>query len=274
MVNFIRLIGLMFIITLISCNTNSKQGADYFRDKDYEQALFHFDLAYKLYPNDVYLIYNLARTHEELENFDDAIKYFNLYLEKSTDKLPGFLGRGRCYFGKGYLEGAEIDFTNAIRLDQGSFDAFYMRGRTRVKMRKFSRGISDLSNALSIDEEHVRSYYYRGIAFAGVGQFSSAIDDLSFVIEEEPEILQAYYNRAFCHEQLRNLPKAIEDYSTALEQNPGYTNALLKRGICYLNLGVRQPACEDFTSLSELKDKRADSYLRRFCRKIKQLSRS
>ena len=147
------------LILIVGCQSNAEKGAELFRNQDYEEALFQFQQANELYPNDVTIIYNIGRTLEELERFDEAIVFFNIYLNKSTEKLSGYLGRGRCFFEKDYLEGAEIDFTNAIRLDQGSFDAFYMRGRTRIKMNYHTRGISDLNNALAINKDHVRSHY-------------------------------------------------------------------------------------------------------------------
>ena len=191
-----------------------------------------------------------------------------MYLEKSPEKLSGFLGRGRCYFGKKYMQGAEIDFTNALREDKGNFEAHYLRGMTRVKRRNFVHGLSDLNKALAIDSTHVRSHYYRGIARAASGMIYTAIRDFDFVIANEPEIIEAFYNRAFCYERRFDFYRAIQDYTSAIDRRPGYANALMRRGVIYLFTGQEEAACRDFMLLNKLKDERGPILMKKYCPNI------
>jgi tetratricopeptide (TPR) repeat protein len=253
------------LIMQTGCMSDVDKGAASFRAGDYEMALVHYEQAQQFYPNDVSILYNLARTHEELDNYPEAISFYNLYLDKSSDKLPGFLGRGRCYFQEDYLEGAEIDFTNALRIEKNSLDAYYMRGRTRIMMRHISDGLSDLDRALQMDQEHVRAHYYRGIGYAAIGSYNAARKDFDFVIMEEPEIVEAFYNRAFCFEQSFDLVNAIEDYTRALELRSDYANALAKRGVLYLRTSKKESACQDFMMLQELNDRRGAILVRKYC---------
>lgn len=248
-----------------SCETHAESGANSFRAEDYNTALFHFDQAYKMSPNDLSIIYNLARTHEELENYEDAILFYNKYLYSSLEPFPGYLGRARCYFGQEYYEGAELDFTNALRINDSSKEALYMRGRTRIVMQNAMEGIEDLNRAIELDDTHVRARYYRGLGLASVGSYGAAIGDFTFVINNEPDIIEAYYNRAFCYEQRFRFQRALEDYDIAIDKKPDYVNALTKRGIILLRLGREESACEDLKMLNKLKDKQGIAMYKRYC---------
>lgn len=59
-------------------------GVAAFKAKDYAEALARFERAYKLDPSPV-LLYNLARTHQEMRHWTQAIEHFELYLARVPD---------------------------------------------------------------------------------------------------------------------------------------------------------------------------------------------
>ncbi len=61
-----------------------KVGLAAFRAEDFPAALTAFERAYKLDPSPV-LIYNLARTYEEMGRAEEAIEHFELYLARQPD---------------------------------------------------------------------------------------------------------------------------------------------------------------------------------------------
>lgn len=61
-----------------------QEGVAAFRAGDFPKALELFDKAYKLDPSPI-LIYNLARTHEEMGNAAQAVEHFELYLAREPD---------------------------------------------------------------------------------------------------------------------------------------------------------------------------------------------
>ncbi|MCA9559336.1 MAG: tetratricopeptide repeat protein, partial [Myxococcales bacterium] len=59
-------------------------GVAAFKAKDFAEALARFERAYKLDPSPV-LLYNLARTHQEMRHWTQAIEHFELYLARVPD---------------------------------------------------------------------------------------------------------------------------------------------------------------------------------------------
>ncbi len=73
------------LLLLSACSSHRQDAEDFFEAENFEQALFHFEQALKLNPNDWTLTYNLARTYEELNEFDRAIPLYGKCLEKSLN---------------------------------------------------------------------------------------------------------------------------------------------------------------------------------------------
>ncbi len=59
-------------------------GVAAFKAQNYAEALERFERAYKLDPSPV-LLYNLARTHQEMRHWTQAIEHFELYLARVPD---------------------------------------------------------------------------------------------------------------------------------------------------------------------------------------------
>ena len=68
--------------------TNYLKGLDHFKKKKYQKALLLFMKVYRIQPNPN-LVYNMARSFEELEQYDDAANYYEEYLKihpKANDR--------------------------------------------------------------------------------------------------------------------------------------------------------------------------------------------
>lgn len=57
----------------------SSEGAQRYRARDFEGAIRYFEDAYALEPVPN-LLYNIARCHEQLQNWDEAISYYELFI--------------------------------------------------------------------------------------------------------------------------------------------------------------------------------------------------
>jgi len=78
-------------------------GKNYYNVSNYEKAVVEFEEAYKLVPKPD-LLYNIARCHEAMGNFKQAISNYKLYLEKK----PNFTDRATL----------ELKIQNLERLQQ------------------------------------------------------------------------------------------------------------------------------------------------------------
>ena len=61
-----------------------RQGVEFFKNKQFADAIREFNKAYRLDPNPV-LVFNMARAFEELKQYGSAIEYYRKYLEMSPN---------------------------------------------------------------------------------------------------------------------------------------------------------------------------------------------
>ena len=88
-----------------------------FKDSNYELAYKYYKNAYKVNPNDVYVIEGIARSLMELKNYNEAISYFILAIESQPNFAPAHANLGVLYDRMGDHEKAIELYSEALRLD-------------------------------------------------------------------------------------------------------------------------------------------------------------
>ncbi|MEM9390395.1 MAG: tetratricopeptide repeat protein, partial [Bacteroidota bacterium] len=200
---------LLPLIFLTSCMDNYELGEKYFEQGDYKKAEFHFERADKIDRGNWRILYNLARSKEELEKFDEAIELYSQSLNiKNT--IASHLGRARCYeHDDYYLKGAIIDYSEALRLRRkDNFEAFYGRARVYIKEVKYYKALPDINQAIKINPKHVNAYYHRAIIRSQIGDNTGALSDMNYVIAKKEDSKQAHFNRGIIYQRLGANSKA------------------------------------------------------------------
>ena len=105
------ILGLAVLIFVSSCKDNREEGEYYFQQEDYEEAIYYFERAIRLDPNDWTLKYDLARSFEENEQYRKAIDLYNECLTMTKPNIEIYQGRARSYMNNGDTESAIMDFT-------------------------------------------------------------------------------------------------------------------------------------------------------------------
>ena len=131
----------------------------------------------------------------------------------------------------------QIDlFTEYIRLDPKSANAYYNRGNAKADLKNFEDAINDYSIAIELDPTNASAYYNRGNAKADLMNFEGAINDYNKAIELDPGKANAHCNRGNMRFRLNDFEGAITDYSKAIELNTNYKLAYKNRAVTYKKL--------------------------------------
>ena len=94
-------------------------GKNYYREGDYDNALFQFDRA----------------------------------LEKDETNALGYLLRGKANHKKGNIKEAITDYNNAIRINKELGDAYISRGALHIYLKRYSTACADFKMANSLEVE-------------------------------------------------------------------------------------------------------------------------
>lgn len=153
----------------------------------------------KINPEDL----RLSALHaEKLAMWDKAIE---LYRKdganddvRRVEKLAAksYFDSGISNAGKGSLDAAIDDFTNALRFDADYRDAYYHRGGARLRKGDADLAIDDFSEAARLRPDDADAYNKRGQARMAKGETDAAIADFTNAISVSPRFADAYRNRA------------------------------------------------------------------------------
>lgn len=256
----------LLALALISCADHYELGEMYFEDENYEKAEYHFERASKIDRGNWKILYNLARSKEEVEKYDEAISLYGKSLSiKNT--MAGHLGRARCYEqDEYYLEGAIIDYSEALKLKpKGNFEAYYGRGRVYLKDQNYYKALSDLNQALKMRPKHVNVHYNRAIARSQLRNNRGALKDMNYVIQNSDDFQQAYFNRGIIYQRLRASSSALKDFNKAIELGAKNSDVFVRRGKTLLEFGKTAKACKDFKVAEQLSPRLKGRLLSKYC---------
>lgn len=168
-------------------------GICYMRIENYPAAVKYLNEAYQLEPFNADIIYNLASTLRDNEQFDEALLRYRELVSLKYDYPNAHNDLAIVYELIGKREEAEAEYQNEIRV-------------IRAKFHNQPEDISTLT-ALSV-------------AYNGLRQYHQAKEIIDKVIKENPDYGKALYTRAVIYANLGEPQKAMEDLEKAKEFFP------------------------------------------------------
>jgi len=157
--------------------------------------------------------------------------------------------RGAELHGKGDLQGALSEYDNVVRLAPQAPLGWYNRGLVKRDLKDCRSAIADFSRALEIERGYFNALYQRGRCRQALGDDQAALADLTQAATLPGQVharFMAYFARADAYRRLGRLDDAYADYSRVLELRTD-TTALRSRAWVSLYLGRLREAANDFT---------------------------
>lgn len=160
-------------------------------------------------------------------------------------RSPSLLA-SRAYLMNDSLQDALAVVDQAIALDPGSPDAFWIRSRIRLRLEDFARSESDLSSAIKLDPSK-RFYQDRAELRLRLGRFSDAMADTDEVIRISPRDLMALVARSealaglgddrAALDELTSILDSLDPTQTGMRRNPVFKQVALWRAMLLTRLG-------------------------------------
>lgn len=161
---------------------------------------------------------------------------------------------------EGDLEGAILDYGEAIKLAPQDARAWRDRGWARVVTCDGEGAVSDYTKAIELEPENSSNWAFRARAKYVAGDNDAGLSDCDKALELCPGDLNAREHRAIARGKMGDFEGAISDCNEAIRQFPHATEAYLWRGVCHYMSGNPQGALEEFTAHIQSKGPHADDY--------------
>lgn len=200
-----------------------------------------------LYAQPAYVFHDRGLEKLEAKNYAEAIKDFDLALQKDKNHAPSYCDKARAEAELGKKEEALKNFEQAIKLKSDYVDAYYYRALLYHKL-KDSRAIADFTKTIQLDPKKTDAYLKRGLYYYSNKQENEALKDFNKAIELKCSNLDVYYLRGKIMAQKGNSLDALNDFNEVLKKDPMHSAALIERGKIYLKQNKLEPALKDFNA--------------------------
>lgn len=172
-------------------------------------------------------------------NFEAALGYLTLALEKDPDFALGYMYRGRYFEANQSTDAAFADFDKAIELAPTLALGYLYRGNAHQAQGHLDEAIDDYTASIARAENSPLAHFRRAETYRSLEDFDAALHDYSKTIELSPQFTPAYLARAeirYFEEQ--DYTGAIGDLTRVIELEPtAYAYRL--RSLAYA--GLEQP---------------------------------
>jgi membrane associated rhomboid family serine protease/tetratricopeptide (TPR) repeat protein len=193
----------------------------------------------------------------------EKIQLYTSFIQKDPQNAQVFYSRGSCYYGEKTTEGyqkAIQDFTSAIAISSGYFDAWFYRGCAYRHLGEFSKSIADMDKCVQLKADNIYVNNNRGLAYAEWKKYNQALKDYVQALRINPKAAYVLVNEGDVYKELKKYDKAMADLNQAIALSGIYGKAFADRGSIYLAQGKLQMALSDFSKALQLNGQDAAAY--------------
>ncbi|MCF6405124.1 tetratricopeptide repeat protein [Chitinophaga filiformis] len=252
--------ALTIVNRLISNRKNAEyfdlRGEIYMRKDIADTALFNFNAALMLDPQNPYIYSHRASVFLSFQMPDEGIEDYNqaIKLIKGNDTLKySMIGnRGSARQMKRDFQGAYEDFKTALTFDSVNIQALISMGSILDDLGKPREGITYLEKAVRLSANEVSAIGNLGFRYIDFGEYKKAIAMFNRVLELSPNDGVAYNNRGYVKYKMNDLKGALKDIELSIKYYPANSYAFRNSALIHLAMKQQDKACEDLQHAIEL----------------------
>lgn len=168
----------------------------------------------------------------------DCTRLLGVYKQNPRGRFVALINRGLALNGKGELDRAIADFSEAAKIDPKDAAPLLHRGTAWYTRKDYDRAIADYSAALRIDPKSATAHHNRSAAWRGKGDLDKALADANRAIALDSKQGGFYDNRCTIRTLLgRELEHALGDCADSVRLQPGDADARARAGHLLLKVG-------------------------------------
>jgi len=200
-----------------------------YKQRNFDQALIHYNKAAELDPKDMIYTTNAAAALFESKKYDQCIETCLKSIETGREnKADGkalakaYLRLGNAYVKQDKLAEAVEAYNHGLLEDYNDQLKTALKKTQAVKKKKDDLAYLDPAKG----EEHKQ----KGNKFYEEGKWTDAIGEYTESLRRDPKNYKIFSNRAACFTKLMDWGSALEDIDTCLKIDPTFVKAYIRKG--------------------------------------------
>ena len=173
-----------------SLEATFKQGMEYLKQNQYDQAVTEFEAAAEIDPDQFAVYANLGRAYASANQADKGIGAYQKAIALKQDEAdkaalaPIYNNLGQLYLKQGDIEGAKQAFQTAAEMSPESAGAFYYNlGVTLYNADQLTAAIDPLRKATEIDSERADAFYLLGVCLLNAMEYKMERGEMKMVLQ-------------------------------------------------------------------------------------------
>jgi tetratricopeptide (TPR) repeat protein len=194
-----------------------------------KEALETFKSTLEKFPKNEEVLFKTAQFQLFVKEYPAAIQNFKQLLSINNARPDGYFFLGTVYKEMNDTNAALTQYLNAIVADPEYYNAYIQLGMI-YSDKNDSAGIAYFTNAIRIDEFSDEAYYSRGLLYQKLGNYGAAVNDYRKTTNLNPAHKFAYYNTGNINAIIGNYQKALDQFNTAITFAPDFEKAYNRIG--------------------------------------------
>lgn len=191
-------------------------GLEYLFLEDYENAKYNFMKCLELDEYDYTSLYNVVYCFEFLNQFDEAIDYLSVYLDKNPYCEVAWHQLGKIYYQTKKYKKALAAYDFAIISDDQFVGAYLEKGKVLEKLKRYNDAIESYTVSLNLEDPTSFALLRIGKCYQKLGNDELALQFYTKCVEEDSlldkgwiAITDFYYKKKDYQKALHFIGKAL-----------------------------------------------------------------
>jgi Flp pilus assembly protein TadD len=151
---------------------------------------------------------------------DDAIRHYKKALESAPDYYPAHNNLGCDYLSRADFKSAQVQFEDAIRLNQNDGQAFLNLGNVLLLMGRYPESEHALQEGVKRRPDSAFGQFLFGSLYSRTGRATEAEHSLHEALQLDPNMSQAHLQLVNLYLQEKRISDAIEELRAYLKAFP------------------------------------------------------
>jgi len=161
----------------------------------------------------------------EKKKYPEALAAFSEAIRLNPRSSEAYRSRGTVQLSSGDMALAWADCRKAVELDPNNAKAYNLRGNLRRGQKDFSGAMADYRAAIKLDAGYTVAMISLANVRTDMGQYDDALADLNRILASDPGNLDALVSRGYVRKQIKDYAGAKEDFQKVLKLSPQHVFA-------------------------------------------------
>jgi len=198
----------------------------------FAEAMECFNKAKELNPQDPLIYNNIGEIFREQEKYKDALNHYDIALKSDSNFIKALLNKGWVLNKLERKKEAFDCFLKALHIDSKNVEALVNIGDYYFGTNELKLALDYCEQALSINHRDIYALNNKAAILVKMERLEEALKYLDVVLQIDENVFEAWRNKGMALALLGHLEKAIHCYNRALQLSPHDGETLVQKAGC------------------------------------------